>query len=125
MAEPFRQGASIILRPWLTTPRHVRIAQTIHGDSLVISLGWPYVVVTDREDLIILYSPEGNQDLAWNVLDGHFQEKQGPRPRGHNLRLLYPGKGYAVSLFFDGGNGVSPFIDTYFGATNEYFRGWK
>ena len=118
------QGNSIILRPWLTTPRLVEIAQTLHGDSLVMALGRPYVVVSDSDELIVLYSPEGTRDLVWNVLDGHFREAT-RIPRGYSLCLLYPGKAYSVSLFFDAGNDPSPFVSSYFGDGSGHFRGWK
>jgi hypothetical protein len=120
----WQRGDSIILRPWLTTPQLVGIAQSIHGDSLVMALAWPHVVITDSDELIVLYYPEGVQQLAWNVLDGHFRQET-QSLRGYSLRLLYPGKAYAVSLFFDGGGGVSPFIASYFGDGSGHFRGWK
>ena len=120
----WQRGHSIILRPWLTTPRLVQIAQTIHGDSLVMALGWPHVVVKDSDELIVLYRPEGTQGLSWNVLEQRYKE-EASIPQGYSLRLLYPGRAYAVSLFFDGGNGVSPFIDSYFGDSAGHFRGWK
>jgi hypothetical protein len=120
----WHRGGSIILRPWLTTPRLVQLAQAIHGDSSVMALGWPHVVVSDSDELIVLYRPEGTLDLVWNVLERHFREET-RIPRGYSLRLLYPGKAYAVSLFFDGGNGVSPFIGSYFGDGSGHFRGLK
>jgi hypothetical protein len=120
----WRRGDSIVLRPWLTTPRLVQIAQTIHGDSSVMALGWPHVVVDDSDELIVLYRPEGTLSLSWNVHERRLREET-QIPRGYSLRLLYPGKAYAVTLFFDGGNGVSPFIDSYFGEGSGHFRGWK
>jgi hypothetical protein len=89
-----------------------------------MALGWPYVVVSDSDELIVLYRPEGTLNLTWNVLERRFKEDTSVQ-RGYSLRLLYPGKSYAVSLFFDGGNGLSPFIESYFGDGSGHFRGWK
>jgi hypothetical protein len=89
-----------------------------------MALAWPHVVVSDSDDLIVLYYPEGTQQLAWNVLEGRFRE-EAQSLLGYCLRLLYPGKAYAVTLFFDAGNGVSPFIEWYFVGGSGHFRGWK
>ena len=120
----WQPGDSVILR-FLTTPRAIRYGQTIHDDSLVMMHGWPHVVVKDTDELIVLYRPEGNLNLSWDVLEQRFLEPPATVPRGYALRLLFPGKAYDVTLFYDAGNGVSPFIESYFGAGEGHFRGWK
>ena len=58
------------------------------------------------------------------MLEQRFREPASAL-RGYNLRLLFPGKPYDVTLFYDAGNGVSPFIESYFGPREGHFRGWK
>jgi hypothetical protein len=40
------------------------------------------------------------------------------------LRLMFPGKGFAVLLVFDAGTGVAPWYADYFDG-EQRFRGWK
>ena len=82
----------------------------------------PHVVVEDNDDFVALYQPEGSLIHRWRMEEGSFGP---PAPvRMDFLRLMFPGKGYAVLLVFDAGTGVPPWYADYFDG-EQRFRGWK
>jgi hypothetical protein len=82
----------------------------------------PHVVVEDRDDLLALYEPEGAMIHRWRMAERTFGP---PAPvRMDFLRLMFPGKAYAVLLVFDAGTGAPPWYAPFFDGT-ERFRGWK
>jgi hypothetical protein len=83
---------------------------------------WPHIVVQDTDDLLALYEPEGSMIHRWRMDEGVFGP---PAPvRMDFLRLMFPGKGYAVLLVFDAGTGVAPWYAEHFDG-DARFRGWK
>jgi hypothetical protein len=82
----------------------------------------PHVVVQDTPELVALYQPEGSLIHRWRMEEQVFGP---PAPvRMDFLRLMFPGKAYAILLVFDGGTGAPPWYSSYFDGT-ERFRGWK
>jgi hypothetical protein len=80
----------------------------------------PHIVVEDTGDFVALYRPEGTQFEVWDIIE---QRMISMRPtRMDMLRLMWPGRFYAVELFFDTGRGTQPY--TYFGGPDR-FRAWK
>ncbi len=80
----------------------------------------PHVVVLDSDELVVLYRPEGTAFESWSLT------RQRLTPLGRTkmdmLRLMFPGKDYAVELFFDTEKGSPPY-DAFQGEGR--FRGWK
>ena len=80
----------------------------------------PHIVVQDTDELVVLYRPEGTRFEIWDMVE---QRMAPMRPtRMDMLRLMWPGRYYAVELFFDTGRGTPPY--SHFGGTGR-FRAWK
>jgi len=98
------------------------------GDSVVLRntgffvgevWGTPHVVVRDTPDLIALYRPEGTRWAGWDL--DNLELKPANPTRMDVLRLMYPGRRYAIELYFATSSG-----QTYGGFDGEgRFRGWK
>jgi hypothetical protein len=80
----------------------------------------PHVVVQDGGDQVVLYRPEGTRFEAWDLVERRIVP-MGPT-RMDMLRLMWPGRWYAVELFFDTGRGMTPY--RHFGGEGR-FRAWK
>jgi hypothetical protein len=102
--------------------------ETLAGDSVVLRntglfvgevVGTPHVVIQDTDDLVVLFRPEGTRWAVWDLERQQFKEV--PPTRMDMLRLMVPGRGYAVELYFDTGRGAPYGI--FAGAGR--FRGWK
>jgi predicted RNA-binding protein associated with RNAse of E/G family len=80
----------------------------------------PHVVVQDNDDLVVLYRPEGTPYECWSI----SQQRLIPlgKTKMDMLRLMFPGRDYAVELFFDTERGSPPYR-VFVGAGR--FRGWK
>ena len=82
----------------------------------------PHVVVRDSDELVVLYRPEGTAFESWSLTRRRLIPLG--RTKMDMLRLMYPGKDYAVELFFDTGKGSPPYAA--FDVEGEgRFRGWK
>jgi hypothetical protein len=61
--------------------------------------------------------------LRWNIAERRF------RPplisQGDHVRMLYPGKHYDVSIYYDTGTGPAPWVQRYFPGAHARFYGWK
>jgi hypothetical protein len=80
----------------------------------------PHIVVQDTDELVVLYRPESTRFEIWDIIE---QRIVSTRPtRMEMLRLMWPGRYYAVELFFDFGRGTRPY--THFGGPDR-FRAWK
>jgi hypothetical protein len=97
------------------------------GDSLVLRntgffvgevWGTPHVVVSDTDELVMLFRPEGTDGAVWLLEE---QRRKEMRSRMDMLRLMYPGRSYAVELYFDTGRSA-PYPDF---VGEGRFRGWK
>ena len=110
----------MVVREALNT-RNIRVHQTLTGEDLPPVVGFPYTVVRDSEELVVLYLVEGTQTLRWRLEEHCFLEPS--VNKGDCLRLLFPGKCYGVSLFFDNGNGIPAWYEGLFGESGR-FRGW-
>ena len=67
----------------------------------------PHIVVQDTDELVVLYRPEGTRFEVWDLIEQRIAPM---RPtRMDMLRLMWPGRYYAVELFFDAGRGTPPY----------------
>jgi hypothetical protein len=82
--------------------------------------GSPHVVVEDSDDAIALYQPEGTTLVIWDLAEERVRERLVTWMEF--LRLLFPGRAYAVALVFETGSGVPPWYALYFGGEGR-FRG--
>jgi hypothetical protein len=108
---PWQRGETVIVRDPLET-RGTRTYEELTGDHEPNVPGWPYIVLEDTEEVVALYLPEGTKLWRWNILDQRLRE---PRPTtGDSVRLLFPGKAYAVDAFFETGAGPAPHVRYFF-----------
>ena len=69
-------------------------------------MAWPYHVVEDRDDLLALYIPRGSTYKNWVVTPAAEGDGRPTRRLGDDLwrrdvlRLMFPGKGHSVWLFW-------------------------
>jgi len=98
------------------------------GDSVVLRntgffvgevWGTPHVVISDTEELVVLFRPEGTDWAVWLADERRYREVSPSRM--DMLRLMYPGRSYAVELYFDTGR-APPYPDF---VGEGRFRGWK
>ena len=80
----------------------------------------PHVVIEDTDERVVLYRPEGARFQIWS-LDAQ-RSIAFRQTRMQMLRLMYPGRRYAVELYFDSGTGTTPYA--LFGGESR-FRAWK
>jgi len=82
---------------------------------------WPYTVVEDRDDLVALYIPRSAVHKRW-VQDGAGARALVDTPwRSDTLRLMFPGAGHSVWLFFDVSDAERRFT-AYYVNMEEPFR---
>jgi hypothetical protein len=81
--------------------------------------GSPHIVIEDRDDCVTLFRPEGTQWASSHLETGDYRNFEPTRM--DMLRLMFPGRRYAVELYFDTGN-APPY--PIFEGTGR-FRGWK
>ncbi len=67
----------------------------------------PHVLVQETPDLVVLFRPEGVLPQDWNI--EHRELTTLPPTRMDMLRLMFPGRMYAIELFFDTGRGTRPY----------------
>lgn len=80
----------------------------------------PHVLVQETAELVVLFRPEGVLTQDWNMEHREFTAL--PPTRMDMLRLMFPGRMYAIELFLDAGKGTPPY-STFEGEGR--FRGWK
>jgi hypothetical protein len=118
----WRRGDTVVLR-YPPEDRMVRSYRATTGDSRLNVYGLPHVVIQDTDELVALFIPEGTQTWRWNVAEGRFRE---PRvTQGHSVRLLFPGKPFEVSVFYETGSGPARWVRHYFPDGKGPFYGWK
>jgi len=91
---PFEPGDPVVLR-YLTRDGRPGMA-------------WPFTVVTDTEDLLALFIPRGAIYKRWRQ-GPNGRELGDDRWRNDVLRLMFPGKGYSVWLFWDDAHAFSAY----------------
>jgi hypothetical protein len=110
----WQPGDVVIVRDPLET-RGTRTYEELTGDHEPNLPGWPYIVIEDTAERVALYLPEGTRLWRWNILEQRFRE---PRTtKGDSVRLLFPGRRFALDAFFDSGSGPAPHVRyLFFGA---------
>jgi hypothetical protein len=63
---------------------------------------WPCRVVRDDDDLLALHIPTGTSCMMWQTPPGGVRELVPGAWRRETLRLMFPGRGYSVWLFWEG-----------------------
>ena len=120
MKEHWAPGDIIVLRDALTT-RGTRSYEHIFDDHTPNLPGWPYIVLKDTAEMLVLYLPEGTQMRRWNIEQRRLRE---PRiTHGDSVRLFFPGKSYAVDMFYETGSGPAWFVRNFFFSPGEPVRG--
>jgi hypothetical protein len=108
----WRPGDIVVLR-YVETPTSARMVHAIIGDPALIR-GYPFLrsgeivtvaartyrVLEDSDQVVALFQPEGTPMPRWSFDDEEFVEPASTS-RGETLRLLYPGRPYDVTLFFE------------------------
>ncbi len=84
-----------------------------------VGMTWPYRVVQDDGDLVALYIPAGSTFMRWHSPEPGRRELVEGEWRRDVLRLMFPGKGYSIWLFWEGEG--RPFT-TYYVNFEEPFR---
>lgn len=77
----------------------------------------------DTDDLLALYQPEGTLIRRWHILEQRYLEGA-TTSKGETLRLLFPGRAYDVTLFFEAAGEVPWFYDALFGEGGLQ-AGWR
>ena len=88
-------------------------------------MSWPYRVVEDQDDLVALYIPKGAQYARW----GRPPAPGAPRGpleldgwRRDVLRLMFPGKGHSIWLFWERDDDGNREFTSYYVNMEEPFR---
>lgn len=97
-------------------------AVILRNTGFFVGEAWatPHIVVRDSDDLVVLYRPEGTPFESWSLVDERIWPLGSTRM--DMLRLMYPGRFYAVELYFDTERGTTPY--RYFRGDGR-FRAWK
>jgi hypothetical protein len=83
----------------------------------------PYRVVQDTEEVTALLMSEGTLVPRWLIDEGRLADNR-EIARGHSLRLLFPGRLYDITLFFDAEGEPPWFYDSLF--SQQGLRpGWR
>ncbi|MPZ98881.1 MAG: DUF402 domain-containing protein [Dehalococcoidia bacterium] len=100
------------------------------GDTVVLryitrdgkpGMCWPYTVVEDRDDLVALYIPRGAVYKRWGQDAAGIRALVDTPWRSDTLRLMFPGVGHSVWLFWDV-NEAGRRFSTYYVNMEEPFR---
>jgi hypothetical protein len=83
----------------------------------------PYRVVRETGDLTALLQTEGTAIPRWHIDERRLLSEPG-RIQGHSLRLLYPGKLYDITLFFEANGDLPWFYDALYGEAGVA-PGWR
>jgi hypothetical protein len=122
VSRKWSRGETVVLRH-PPEDRTVRAYRAKSADFVLNVTGWPHVVLEDSVELTALYLPEGTPLWRWNIEEGRLRE---PRiTRGDSVRLLYPGRRFEVTLFFNSGSGQGFPASVYFPKAPGPFFGWK
>ncbi|MGB4861670.1 MAG: DUF402 domain-containing protein [Tepidiformaceae bacterium] len=84
-----------------------------------VGMSWPFRVVRDDDDLVALYLPHGGTFMRWHTSPAGGRELIEGEWRRDLLRLMYPGKGYSIWLFWEGDDRL---FTTYYVNFEEPFR---
>jgi hypothetical protein len=92
-----------------------------HGNGIT----WcrPHIMVFDTPELIALFQPEGTVVKRFDIEGGSPVASQ--TVRMNVLRLMFPGRAYAILLYFDAGTGVPSWYEKHFNWPHSEFKGWK
>jgi hypothetical protein len=101
----------------------IRTYHVLSGDPVRNIPGWPHVVVEDKHDRVVLFLPHGSPIRRWDIREGRFRPAR--EAQGDSLRVLFPGKPYEVSLYYETGKGPARHLDYYFPEGTGPFYGWK
>src|SRR5262245_20440730 len=125
--QPWRFGDVVVFR-YVETPVSAAVVHAYMGDPAVIArvpflikgriatvAARPYRVVSDSDEVVALYQPEGTKLPRW-VIDEQRYLPEPQQMRGASLRLLYPGKAYDVTLFFETAGPVPWYTDALYEA---------
>lgn len=132
----FAPGDVVVLR-YVETDASVRMVQAVMGDPagspgqvpfmvdgrVVTVQARPHRVVIDDAEIVALYQPEGAPLPRWSIAERRYLPTT-PGYRVEALRLLFPGKGYDVTLFFQPKGPAPWFYDGLFEG-DGLKRGWR
>ena len=81
---------------------------------------WPFIVVEDRDDIVALHLPHGTRFTQIRRIGGSFQ-RVWDTWRNEVLRLMFPGRGYSIWLFWND-EGSQRTFRAYYVNMEEPFR---
>lgn len=122
MTDYWRRGDTVMFR-FSHEERMVRAYQAARKDTVVNMLGWPHIVLEDNAERTVLYIPEGTPLTRCNISDDIARTTR--HSHGDSVHIMFPGKCFEVTMFYDTGTGPAPWVDYYFPGVNERFYGWK
>jgi hypothetical protein len=132
----WQPGDVVVLR-YVETYTSARMVHAILGDpaspgsgppflingQVVTVAARPYRVIKDTDDVTALFQPEGTPLPRWDIGEKRYLENVA-LSRGESVRLLYPGRNYDTTLFFEGTGEAAWFFDALF--TGDGLRaGWR
>jgi hypothetical protein len=130
-------GDVVVFR-YVETPTSTRMVHAYMGDPAGTSSGGqpflvggevvtvqarPYRVIEDTDDVLALYQPGGTTLPRWQMSEQRYLPDV-PPTRAETVRLLFPGKGYDVTLFFETDSEPPWFYDALFDG-NGLRDGWR
>jgi hypothetical protein len=87
-----------------------------------VGTSWPCRVVADRAGLLALYIPPGVVYKDWSSSPSATEEHLVDKPwQSDMLRLMFPGRGHSIWLFWTGA-GAERHFDSYYVNMEEPFR---
>jgi hypothetical protein len=126
MPERWQRGDVVIVR-YPEEDRMTRAYFATAREPVRAVVGWPHIVLSDTDECIAVYMPEGTPLWRWKIEEQRFRAAR--MSVGASVRLFFPGKRYEVSLFYDtrSGLGRAPWVRAYFGDVPPLgrFHGWK
>jgi hypothetical protein len=107
------QPGDIVVLRYIETETSARMVHAYIGDpagpadepflvsgEVVTVQARPYRVIEDTEEAVALYQPSGAPMPRWRLRDRRYVENP-TSTRGDSVRLLFPGRHYDVTLFFE------------------------
>lgn len=85
----FQPGESVVLR-------YITRLDGVPG------MTWPFRVVRDDAEFLVLYLPKGATGMTWERLPGGGRRLVETAWRRDMLRLMFPGRPYSIWLFWEG-----------------------
>jgi hypothetical protein len=132
----FSPGDIVVVR-YVETEASMRMVQAVMGDvagtpgqvpwmvngRVVTVAARYYRVIVDNDDVVALFQPSETPLRRWVIGDEKYVPNIAP-VRGETLRLLFPGKSFDATLFFQTDGEQPWYVDAFFEGEG-LTRGWR